>query len=256
MKDLALHVRKLVFGSHVGRAGIMLCLTFNYPVMAQVPATSHQVLVTIAPDWDAPQGQLYRFSRQGKTWRRVGEMIVVQLGKNGLAWGRGLTSSLAEPQKHEGDGRSPAGIFKLTEVHGYGAKPPVGTTMPYRHSQASDRCVDDSDSLFYNQILPLTSPVAWTSAETMQRDDVLYQLLVVVAHNPPPAVAHGGSCIFLHVQRSADSPTVGCTAMALAPLTQIVRWLRPQAQPLLIQLPRAVYMDQQTTWGLPRLPAL
>ena len=43
-------------------------------------------------------------------------------GKNGLAWGKGIADNLDQrdgPVKHEGDGKAPAGIFKLGTAFGY-----------------------------------------------------------------------------------------------------------------------------------------
>ena len=49
-----------------------------------------------------------------------GEAIPAVVGRNGLAWGRGVRTDLpaGEPQKREGDGRAPAGIFKLGPAFG------------------------------------------------------------------------------------------------------------------------------------------
>ena len=85
---------------------------------------------------------------------------------------------------------------------------------------------------------PGTDPGArWESAERMRRDDDLYALGMVVAHNPAPAAAGRGSAIFLHVWRGPGSPTSGCTSISRADLLQVLTWLRPDARPLLVQAP-------------------
>lgn len=225
------------------------------PLQAQIPAQTEQLVVVTTPDWTSSQGQIYRFQRQGQTWQWIAPATPVVVGKNGLGWGRGIlaTTDQPGPQKKEGDGRAPAGAFSLGSVYGYGPKPPSGTTLAYQQSTGADRCVDDSSSIFYNQIVPLRTPVPWTSAEDLVRKDSLYRWLIVVNHNTP-ARPQSGSCIFLHLWRSPTDPTVGCTAMAEPNLVTLIQWLRASQNPLLVQLPQGVYRDLQQSWGLPDLP--
>ncbi len=82
----------------------------------------------------------------------------------------------------------------------------------------------------------------------MRRPDELYRKGVVVAHNQP-AVARGGSCIFLHQWSGPQSTTSGCTAMAPTPLDALVAWLRPGA--VLVQLPEAAHRRLRRAWRLP-----
>lgn len=53
------------------------------------------------------------------------------------------------PQKHEGDGRSPAGVFRIGTTFGYAAH--VDTAMPYRALSATDYCMDVSGTPLYNR---------------------------------------------------------------------------------------------------------
>lgn len=233
----------------------LLALGLMLPVAAQVPSTTQQLLVVTTPDWPSSQGQLQRYLRQKANWQPLGRPVPVVVGKNGLGWGRGLFAIPQKgPIKREGDGRAPAGIFSLGTAYGYPPQPPTGTTLPYQQSQPLDRCVDDSQSVAYNQILPQTraSETPWTSAEEMIRPDELYRLLVVIQHNTQPPQPQGGSCIFMHIWRSPTSPTVGCTALAEEQLSEVVRWLKPSAQPLLVQLPESVYSSYQKLWNLPK----
>jgi L,D-transpeptidase catalytic domain len=231
---------------------------------APIPPQSRQALVVKADTWDSPQATLQRYARitktKGKsTWRPVGKPISVVLGKGGLGWGVGLHNAPSdtqeapestEPIKKEGDGKSPAGIFKLGNAYGYAAGPLSRMKWPYQASAQDLRCVDDTKSSFYNQILP-EKQNSWDSAEVMRRSDVLYTWVVDVDHNKQPATPGKGSCIFLHVWRGETSPTVGCTAMAQKNLEGVLLWLDPKAQPLLIQLPKTTYQTLQTSWELP-----
>jgi hypothetical protein len=231
---------------------------------APIPAQSQQALVVKTETWDSTQATLQRYTKtagvKGKSvWKPVGKPIAVVLGKGGLGWGIGLHNASSdmlslperkEPMKQEGDGKSPAGIFKLGSAYGYAARPLSRMKWAYQASTQDLRCVDDTKSSFYNQILP-EKPNLWNSAEVMRRNDALYTWVVDVKHNQRPATPGKGSCIFLHVWRGETNPTTGCTAMAQKNLEQVLSWLDPKAQPLLIQLPKTTYQTLQTVWELP-----
>jgi D-alanyl-D-alanine dipeptidase len=115
--------------------------------------------------------------------------------------------------------------------------------------------VDDRNSLHYNRIVDSRNvqQVDWKSSERMQRADELYRWGVVVDHNYPPAEPGGGSCIFLHIWRSPDAGTAGCTAMSPETMQQLIGWLDPAAEPVLVQLPHPVYAARRQEWQLPAL---
>jgi D-alanyl-D-alanine dipeptidase len=191
-------------------------------------------LITVVTDgWTATTGELRRWERDGKSWRAVGEPVPVVVGKSGLKW---------PADKREGDGASPAGRFALGEATGYDAPPP-GVRLRYRVASDELHCVDDPKSPRYNQLAPL--PVG----EPMRRSDELYRFTIFVRYNDKRA-PNLGSCIFLHVWNDAHSPTVGCTAMALERMRDLLIWADPDTQ--LVQLPRAEYDARQRAWGLPQ----
>ncbi len=70
----------------------------------------------------------------------------------------------------------------------------------------------------------------------MRLSSIEYKYGIVVEHNRE-AKPMGGSCIFIHIKRD-DSGTSGCTAMGEDKILDILRWLREESTPLLIQLPR------------------
>jgi L,D-peptidoglycan transpeptidase YkuD (ErfK/YbiS/YcfS/YnhG family) len=88
----------------------------------------------------------------------------------------------------------------------------------------------------------------------MRRRDELYRRGVVVAHNASPTVRGGGSCIFLHIWRGPGTTTSGCTAMPESEINVLMRWLRADATPVLVQLPSAEYRRLAREWTLPSLP--
>ena len=238
------------------RLCFLLALLLPAAIYAQpIPASARQLVVVITPAWDATTGSLVRYVRPSAraAWRQVGEAVPIVVGRSGLGWGRGLHGDSAPrgaggPGKAEGDGRSPAGVFRLTEAFGYAPEDSVRTGLPYRHATADLECVDDPASALYNQVIQRPAAPDYTSHEEMRRSDALYRVGVVVAHNDP-AVPRGGSCIFLHQWSGPRSTTSGCTAMAAAPLDALVAWLRPGA--VLVQLPETPYRRLRRAWRLP-----
>jgi L,D-peptidoglycan transpeptidase YkuD (ErfK/YbiS/YcfS/YnhG family) len=171
----------------------------------------------------------------------VGPAIPVTVGRTGLAWGDGLQSTVAGPEKSEGDLKSPAGIYKFGKAFGYADAPPPNTRLPYQKASAQDFYVSDPASTEYNQWVNLKSGVdphtRWASFEKMRRSDSLYELGIVVEYNMSPVVKGKGSAIFFHIWRAADAPTAGCTAMEKQHLVELLQWLDPEKAPLLIQVP-------------------
>jgi L,D-peptidoglycan transpeptidase YkuD (ErfK/YbiS/YcfS/YnhG family) len=78
----------------------------------------------------------------------------------------------------------------------------------------------------------------------------------VVDHNLPVHNTQGGSCIFIHIWGPAQTPTGGCTAMAEDHMKEVFTWLNDSKQPVLIQLPKEVYISLQTTWGIPSMSGM
>ncbi len=226
-----------------------------------VVASSRQLLLVIAPGWDCSAAKLQRFARttDADDWRPIGPAIAVSLGRAGLAWGRGLHPAVDGREKCEGDGRAPAGIFAITTLFGdAAADSPFARTakLPYLPATPDLKAIDDPASAHYNRIVDQTAVTPdWVSCENMRRGDGRYAVGAVVAHNADPTVPGAGSCIFLHVWEDEGVPTAGCTALALADMSDIAGWLDAAATPVLVQLPQAEYAARRAAWGLPSLPA-
>lgn len=231
--------------------GLLLLLAAPSPV----PAESRQVVLSVSAGWDQTRALLQAYERSWNTarWAPVGAPIEASLGRTGLAWGQGLhPAGLPGPEKREGDGKSPAGVFDLRLVTGYAKTSPAGSRMPYREATATLRCVDDASSPHYNQLADeAKTQKDWSSAEYMRRQDDLYRLVVWVGHNDAPVAPGGGSCIFLHLRSGPDATTAGCTAFEPEPMERLLRWLDPAARPVLVQLPAAEYRALAAEWGLP-----
>jgi D-alanyl-D-alanine dipeptidase len=216
-------------------------------------AGSRQVILVTTPEWSSVRGTLRRFERRGAKWTQVGEAFDVVVGRSGLGWGDGLVQTEGSgPSKREGDGRAPAGVFRLTRAFGFAsAGEATWLRVPYTPLTSRVECVDDTASAQYNRVVDRSAvkAVDWKSSERM-REVEGYRWGVIVAHNAR-AVPGGGSCIFLHIWAGPERGTAGCTAMEQPNLEALLRWLDSRKRPLLVQLPRSEYARLGHVWKLP-----
>ncbi|WP_371925539.1 M15 family metallopeptidase [Pseudomonas sp. ANT_J28] len=213
--------------------------------------TANQLIVITTKNWTDIQGTAQRYERQGNTFRKYETSFPVVVGKSGLAWGKGLSSveQREGPVKSEGDGKAPAGVFKLGTAFGYDGT--ADTKLPYLALTSTIECVDDSHSARYNELVDgATVSKDWNSSERMRRDDDMYRKGIFIEHNTPASPA-SGSCIFFHIWRGPTSPTLGCTAMDPADISRLFNWLDPRQSPLLVQMPEAQYEHFHERWNLP-----
>ena len=195
--------------------------------------SSQQIIFVVSDDMNSSKAKLACYDGS----KQVFNTMSVNIGKNGLGWGLGeieLTRKSTQVLKYEGDKKTPVGIFKLTHIFAY--KKENNFKMPYLFSSEKLICVDDSDSINYNKIIQMSAEEK--SFEFMRRDDSQYELGIVVEHNKL-AQKRRGSCIFIHVKKSEDSPTAGCTAMSLEEIKKITLWLDKKKNPILIQIPKS-----------------
>ncbi|GEO80818.1 hypothetical protein ROR02_09490 [Pararhodospirillum oryzae] len=122
--------------------------------------------------------------------------------------------------KVEGDGATPAGVFALRWVFYRPDRETAPLTgLPVRALTPTLGWCDDPADPAYNREVTLPYPA---SAESMWRDDGLYDLGVVLGHNDDPVVPGAGSAVFLHVADPGGRPTAGCVALALADLRALL----------------------------------
>lgn len=232
----------------------LLAPKLGYPLDASI---HRQIVVSVTDSWSDFRATLYRFERKEGRWLLVGSGMPAVVGRSGLAWDPAATErGPGEPVKHEGDGKAPAGIFPLPFAMGFPATSPAGVILPYRSIGEGTQCVDDPASPDYNRIvaereLAGQTEGPWRSSERMWEMETLYRLLLVVGYNTTPPLPGNGSCIFMHIWRSAAEPTSGCTALAEVQMVTLMSWLKPEANPALVQLPRETYRRVWRAWRLP-----
>jgi L,D-peptidoglycan transpeptidase YkuD (ErfK/YbiS/YcfS/YnhG family) len=214
-----------------------------------------KLIVVTTPDWSVVQGTLTRYQRSSDRWQAVGDTIPIVVGRAGLGWDPALLREHPErypgPVKHEGDGRSPAGVFQLKRGT-FGFAPDLPGSHMYIPLTQAIECVDDPNSRYYAQIVDRTQVAQpdWKSSEKMSSIPQ-YRWGVVVNYNMDHPVRGDGSCVFLHQWSGPSSGTAGCTAMSAENIEEVVRWMDGKDRSVLVQLPKAEYQRLRTHWQLP-----
>jgi D-alanyl-D-alanine dipeptidase len=214
-----------------------------------------KLIVVTTPDWAAIQGTLIRYERRGREWVKVGEPIPVVVGRAGLAWDPALTREspgrYRGPVKHEGDGRSPAGVFPL-KAGTFGFASELPGSRIYLPLTPTIECVDDPDSRYYGKVVDraAVNQVDWKSSEKMSSIPQ-YRWGVIVNYNMDRPVRGDGSCVFLHEWSGPTNGTTGCTAMSPQNIEDLVHWVNGDVQAVLVELPKPEYLRLRTHWQLP-----
>lgn len=219
-----------------------------------------QLIVSIAPGWDATRGTLMLLERTDEGWQPASAVVPVLYGKHGLAWGRGIAGTEENGlHKREGDGRAPAGLFALGIIYGDEPRLPDGADYPYHQVTARDAWIDDPRHPRYNQhvvIDDLEHPPAWFEKHRMRVGDPAFRWRVEIRHNADPPEPGAGSVIFFHIRRGPDRKTAGCTVMAEDDLLRMIRWLCADRKPHYLLLPWSAYEERIERWGLPPVSAV
>jgi hypothetical protein len=192
-----------------------------------VLVTSNSLAATIG------MAQLFERASPVEAWRPFSPAEPVVLGRTGMAWGLGFhqLASDGEPRKIEGDGRTPAGVYRIGPSFGFAASPRPG----YIQIAQDTVCVDDPASPAYNTITSRRVVGRAVHGENMRTVERYRHGLVV--DYPTDAKARGGSCIFIHIKRSTMAPTAGCVALPEARVAAWQEFAEPGA--VLATLPQA-----------------
>jgi L,D-peptidoglycan transpeptidase YkuD (ErfK/YbiS/YcfS/YnhG family) len=179
---------------------MLACAVAGWPLSGRAGVVSHVMSVTAAA---AKTTGILRFGSL---------RVPCALGRAGLV-----------RAKREGDGGTPLGSFALREIWYRAdriAKP--ATSLPVRTISRDDGWCDAPESADYNRHVRLPYRAR---AESLWREDRLYDLLAVVGFNDAPVRPYAGSAIFLHVadvQGGALQSTSGCVALRLDDLVTLL----------------------------------
>ena len=147
---------------------------------------------------------------------------ILQCGKLRLrcALGRNSTTIL----KREGDGATPVASMRCIKAYRrpsrfVGFRP----SLPAQRTRADSGWCDSPSSSCYNR--PVRLPFR-ASAETLQRNDRLYDFVVVLDWNVSRRQRGRGSAIFLHVAHPDYRPTEGCIAVSPTDMRRLEPFIR------------------------------
>ena len=159
--------------------------------------------------------ELWQRSSLGGFWRAAGP-VTAYVGRQGVG------------QASEGSGRTPAGVFGLTQA--FGNQPDNGTRLPYFQAGINDWWNGNVSSPAYNtHVVQAHSPGG--ASENLYTMGRVYAHAVVIDYNRFPVVPGAGSAFFLHLDNGR--PTAGCVAVDPGSLNSIMRWLNPAANPVI-----------------------
>lgn len=146
-----------------------------------------------------------------------------QLGFAGKKYHCAIGKGGFSPDKKEGDGCTPLGIFPLRELWCRADKfSPPKTNLPIKIINKNDGWCDDPKSSDYNRHVLM--PYDFSHEELWREDDV-YDLIIPIGYNDKNIIAGAGSAIFIHVARDNYTPTEGCIALKKEDLLEILPYL-------------------------------
>jgi L,D-peptidoglycan transpeptidase YkuD (ErfK/YbiS/YcfS/YnhG family) len=195
-----------------GSAGARPATTSSSPVPGigdrlwrRVPATSRQVVAVYGEGRDSAEATVVLYTRRGSDWQG-GQSWAAHNGRKGWT-----------ADHHEGDRRSPVGVFTLTDAGGVLADP--GSRLPYTRSAA------------------FAAPRSWARA---YRHD--FDLVIAIDYNrvrgtPPndPTRPEGrtkGGGIWLHMDHG--SGTSACVSLSETAMRRLLRTLDPALRPVVV----------------------
>ncbi|MGW3247078.1 L,D-transpeptidase family protein [Streptomyces sp. NPDC001070] len=177
---------------------------------SRIPADSRQVVAVYGDDARSADSTIVLYTREGDLWKRERSWS----GHNGK---RGWTTG-----HHEGDRKSPVGVFTLSDAGGVLADP--GARLPYHRSPA------------------FAAPRSW--ARTHWHD---FDLVIAIDYNRvkgtspldptrPQGQSKGGS-IWLHMDHG--SGTSACVSQSKADMEYLLHTLDPAQRPVVVMGDRA-----------------
>jgi L,D-peptidoglycan transpeptidase YkuD (ErfK/YbiS/YcfS/YnhG family) len=172
---------------------------------------SHLVLVTTSTmNVAVAKMQLFTRAAAGEPWTRSTAAEPAVVGQAGLGWGYTFLRFKRdeEPEKVEGDKRTPAGFFSIGSSFGFS-----DSNLPgYLLIKAGETvCVEDPSSPLYNRIGKRAEIGANVKADDMRRTP-LYRRGLFVEY-PSDRASRRGSCIFIHIWSAPNKGTAGCIAL-------------------------------------------
>ena len=125
------------------------------------------------------------------------------------------------------DDTTPKGNFAVEYAFGTNYDP--GTALNYTTIYYGLNWVTDPASANYNRLVDENTPVDYNDCQQLYEYTRSYPYAVVLDYNRNPVNTSMGCAKFMHV---ADGPTYGGVGMSERALGTILRWLKPEANPM------------------------
>lgn len=222
---------------------------------------SNKIMLVLTENWESMEANVYFLEKNNQKWQKTPQTMQALIGVKGLGMGLGLHDSIEEldfksfPQKKEGDGKSPAGIFFISQIMGYDSVLFCGNKLDYKQITSSLHAVDDSISMYYNQIvdtLLLDSSYTnyYNSFENLHKMSYYYEWIFRIDHNKSN-VKGKGSLIFVHIWDKDGKGSAGCTTISRENMMELLKWIDNQT--VVIQLPKNNYNEMAKKLLLPEI---
>ncbi|MEI5889902.1 S-layer homology domain-containing protein [Bacillus luti] len=185
---------------------------------------NQQVILVTTNGYNTNQAQVRTFENSNGKWREQ-KNIRGYIGKKGFA-----------VEMSESGMSSPRGKYTIGSAFGRQGNP--GTKLPFINLTPNHVWVDDSTSPYYNTLQEKPVRGRWKSAENMYIP--AYDYGFVINYNTESRTPYKGSAIFFHV---STSWTEGCTGVDKQNVIDILRWIDPGKNPVIIQTPENELMN-------------
>jgi L,D-peptidoglycan transpeptidase YkuD (ErfK/YbiS/YcfS/YnhG family) len=185
------------------------------PWFAQSVGPATQVISVVGVGGSKAKMDVYQRTAAG--WQPVAAGIDAWIGANGMA-----------PQSHDGEMKTPMGVFTLDSA--FGTAPNPGGGLQYVQVGPNHWWDGDMKSPTYNTMQVCEASQCPFSTDPSSGTENLeipqYVHAVVMGVNKARVPGNGGA-FFLHA--TDGGPTAGCVAIEDAKLVEIMRWLKPGA---------------------------
>lgn len=178
---------------------------------------AEQLVLVTAEGYGTSYAKITTFEKKDGNWNEIHTMNG-RIGKDGFA------NKMSEEVT-----QTPRGKYDIGMAFGRKGNP--GTKLQWHDIQPNDVWVDDSNSSLYNTLQKKPSNGRWNSAENMNVSAYDYGFVINYNTDRTPGA---GSAIFFHVSSAA---TYGCTGASQQEVINMLKWLDPNKQPVIIQTP-------------------
>jgi L,D-peptidoglycan transpeptidase YkuD (ErfK/YbiS/YcfS/YnhG family) len=196
----------------------------------------NQLLVVFNKTPERYSATMVVMEKRLKKWVAISPPLPAGIGRKGFA---------APNSKHEGDGQSPTGMFRLGKLFCY--EKSVNTSMPYIQTTTEDKWIDDPESPDYNRYVRGTTNAKSYEKLLLSNND--YRYCMVIEYNMHPVIKGKGSAIFLHINEGDTiNSSSGCVVLLPKDMEYLLKWMNPKMKPSILMGNEDVLNGGLTVW--------